>query len=228
MTLVPQRIALRVTSEEVVIIPKSLAVLLGSFLLAIGINVFLVPHKLLDGGFIGIALLFNYILHLNVGWVTFICSAPVYLYALLRHRPYFYNSIFGLVSSSLLIDFFRDGQKWIGFSVELDPLLCSIVGGIFVGAGSGLMLRHKTSTEGADLLALFLSDFFSLNVGFVIFFLDFLIICFGTLVLPDIPLLLSTIMIITVSIVTSLFTHAAPVSRPTTWIRLARWSRGKK
>jgi uncharacterized membrane-anchored protein YitT (DUF2179 family) len=40
---------------------KAIAIVVGSILLGIGINVFLVPYELLDGGIIGIGLIIKYI-----------------------------------------------------------------------------------------------------------------------------------------------------------------------
>lgn len=189
---------------------KPFCILFGSSLLALGINCFLIPNKLLDGGFIGAALLFNYLFNLHVGWLTILISAPIYMYAWFRHRPYFINSVYGLICSSFLIELICHLREISGFSFEMHPLLCSIAGGILVGSGSGLMLRHKISTEGSDLLGLFLAELFSMNVGIIILFIDILIISFGAFVMKDEPLLLSLIMVLTVSIVTSLFTRSAP------------------
>lgn len=215
-------------SKGVIHIAKSAAIALGSFLLAIGINFFLVPHKFLDGGFIGIALVLHYLLGLDVGWMTLLFSAPVYAYAWFRHRPYFYKSVYGLVVSSMCIDLIHFIADRVYLASAENPLICAVIGGILVGSGSGLMLRHKISTDGSDLLALFLSERFSINVGFIIFSIDFLIIVLGSAAMSDEPLLLSTIMILTVSIVTSICTYSPPSLpfRPT--IVLIKWTRRKK
>ncbi|MCS7461943.1 YitT family protein [Paenibacillus doosanensis] len=197
-------------------IAKLFAILLGSFLLSVGINFFLIPHKLLDGGFIGIALLFNYLLDYHVGWTNLVCSIPVYIYAWFRRRSYFYNSVLGLLVSSLALDMLRYLEQ-AGIGSHMDPLFCSIAGGVLVGAGSGLMLRHKISTEGSDLLGLFLSEFFSINVGIAVLFIDALIIGLQAFILSDDPLLLSAIMIMAVSVVTGLFTFDASAFERSDW-----------
>ncbi|MEI2364367.1 YitT family protein, partial [Priestia megaterium] len=51
----------------IIILRKILVVLVGSLLLSIGINGFLVPHYLLDGGTIGIALILHYYFEFPTG-----------------------------------------------------------------------------------------------------------------------------------------------------------------
>jgi uncharacterized membrane-anchored protein YitT (DUF2179 family) len=57
-----------------------MAVFIGSLLSSIGINGFLIPHRLLDGGVTGLALIFHYYYGLPTGLVMFFLSIPlVYL-----------------------------------------------------------------------------------------------------------------------------------------------------
>ncbi|WP_418789587.1 YitT family protein, partial [Priestia megaterium] len=55
------------TKKVIIILRKILVVLVGSLLLSIGINGFLVPHYLLDGGTIGIALILHYYFEFPTG-----------------------------------------------------------------------------------------------------------------------------------------------------------------
>ena len=49
------------------LIKKGLVILVGSVFIALGINLFLIPYKVLDGGIIGIALILNYLWGLKPG-----------------------------------------------------------------------------------------------------------------------------------------------------------------
>ena len=182
------------------IIEKVFAVFIGSFLLAIGVNGFLVPHHLLDGGLIGIGL----ILHYYFGWPTglsmIILSLPLYLLAWFYNRKFFFYSIQGLFVSSLFIDLFST----IPFPMELTILSSSIIGGGLVGCGIGLMLRYETSTGGTDLLAQLLSRIVTINVGLIIFLIDGAVILSGLNVIGLEKFLYSFVTIIFVGIMTSL------------------------
>lgn len=138
------------------ILQKILAILFGGLLLGIGINGFLVPHHLLDGGITGIALIIHYYFGFPTGLCMFLLSIPISVYAWYRERIYFYNSFFGLIVASAFID-------WLApLRTQFLPSIFSSVlfGGMFIGVGIGLMLRYKTSTGGTDLLAQFYHKLF--------------------------------------------------------------------
>ena len=80
------------------------AILIGSLLLGIGINGFLVPHHLLDGGITGLALIIHYYFGFPTGLCMFLLSIPLSVYAWFRERIYFYNSFIGLIVASTFID----------------------------------------------------------------------------------------------------------------------------
>ena len=72
-----------------ILLRKGIAVLIGSLLIAIGINGFLVPFKLLEGGAIGISLIFHYLTGVKVGVTFLLVSIPIFILAL-----FFYQIIF--------------------------------------------------------------------------------------------------------------------------------------
>ena len=84
---------------------KTLIILVGSVLVGIGINFFLVPFHLLDGGGIGIGLIMHYLWNIKVGIAIMCISLPIFLIAWMHYRSFFYNGIHGLLFSSVVIDF---------------------------------------------------------------------------------------------------------------------------
>lgn len=154
-------------------------ILLGSLLVAVGTNFFLVPYKILDGGIIGIALIINYLSGAKIGLAIILCSLPMFLLAWVKERDIFYNSVLGLLASSFLIELFGPFQFYFLYYFELGSISSAIIGGFLMGTGLGLMLRFKASTGGTDLLAQFIKRYIRLNVGVIIFLTDFLIIGAG-------------------------------------------------
>ncbi|MGV2620760.1 YitT family protein [Halobacillus sp. ACCC02827] len=184
---------------------KGMMIVIGSLVLSVGINLFLIPDHVLDGGIIGLGMIFNYIWGLQVGLTIICCSIPIFLLAWFFYRPYFYNSLHGLLISSFSIDLFS-GLRF--YHLPLDPVISSIIGGALVGGGIGLMLRHHTSTGGTDLLAQMIADWFKVNVGFIILLLDALIIGASGYLFSLETLLLSAMTIMSVGLVTMLFTSS--------------------
>jgi uncharacterized membrane-anchored protein YitT (DUF2179 family) len=184
-------------------VKKGMIIIIGSILISIGINYFLVPYKVLDGGIIGIGLIANYLWGLKAGLMIILLSIPIFLIAWFNYRNYFYNSLHGMFISSLFIDILHPIKAFFRF----DAVPSSILGGILVGLGIGLMLKYKTSTGGTDLVAQFISDKTGLNVGILIFFIDAIVILSGGLLFSTDTLILSIITILFVGITTSLFTR---------------------
>ncbi|MFC0273522.1 YitT family protein [Metabacillus herbersteinensis] len=184
-------------------IRKGLVIVIGSLLLAMGINFFLVPYRVLDGGIIGIGLIVKYLWGVNAGFAIIILSVPIFILAWFKYKDYFYNSLHGMLVSSILIDVVKPFDALL----PIDAALSSILGGLFVGLGIGIMLKFRTSTGGTDLLAQFLSDKTGVNVGILIFIIDFIVIIMGGFLFSTETLLLSIITILTVGLTTSLFTR---------------------
>ncbi|WP_273852366.1 YitT family protein [Guptibacillus spartinae] len=181
---------------------KIAAVVIGSLLVGIGINTFLVPNHLIDGGMIGIGLIIKYIWGYQTG-LTIIClSIPLYIIAFLYFRPYFYNSLHGLLLSSFFIDLLSPLRYAFAFPI----LISALLGGFFVGTGIGIMLKYETSTGGTDLLAQFIARMVSLNVGVIIFLIDGLVILIGSKTIGLNATLYSAITIFAVGLATSVLT----------------------
>jgi uncharacterized membrane-anchored protein YitT (DUF2179 family) len=92
----------------------------------------------------------------------------------------------------------------------MTPLSSSIVGGILIGIGIGIMLRYETSTGGTDMLAQFLSNVFSVNVGIIIFIIDAIVVVMGGLLISPETFFLSIVTIIAVGFTTSLCNYKKP------------------
>lgn len=181
------------------------AVLVGSLLLGVGVNAFLVPYKVLDGGIIGIGLIVKYLWGMKAGMTIILLSVPIFALAWFYNRIYFYNSLHGMLLSSFFIDLLGPLQR-LGHFYFSDPAISAVIGGGFVGLGIGVMLRYQTSTGGTDLLAQFLAERLNMNVGIVIFFIDFAVIGLGGLFISSQTLLLSLVAILSVGLMTSLCT----------------------
>ncbi|PZE22599.1 YitT family protein [Paenibacillus xerothermodurans] len=185
---------------------KIAAIIFGSLMISIGINFFLMPFKVLDGGVIGLALIINYLFGVQVGLVMFLCSIPIFVVAWLYDPTILYNSLVGLMVSSLFIDLMVPFHFYFMYYIELSPFSSAALGGFIVGTGIGVMLRYETSTGGTDLLAQHLSKTVSVNVGIVIFIIDGIIISLGGLLISAETFLLSIITITAGGMATSLCT----------------------
>ncbi|MFJ7638958.1 YitT family protein [Peribacillus sp. NPDC097206] len=181
------------------IIEKMAAIMAGSLLVGVGINFFLIPYHLLDGGMIGIGLIIHYFLGLPTGLGVILSSIPLYIYAWYYEKKLFLNSLHGLLFSSLCIDIFSEAViDW-----NLPIYISAIIGGGLIGLGIGLMLRYGTSTGGTDMLAQIISRKSGLNAGMLIFFIDGCVLIVGLSVVDLTVFFYSFLTIIAVAMLTS-------------------------
>ncbi|GAB3057572.1 YitT family protein [Virgibacillus ainsalahensis] len=182
---------------------KSLAILTGSLFIALGVNYFVIPHHLLDGGIIGIGLIANYAFGVKPGLTIILLSIPLYSIAFFYNRRYFYNGVHGLLVSSFFIDVFSTFTIWNPSSL----LFSSLTGGVFIGTGIGIMLVSETSTGGTDLLALILAKRTAINAGIYIFMIDSIILLAGWFFIPEVTFIYSCIMVGIIGFTTSTILH---------------------
>lgn len=185
---------------------KYAIIIFGCLLIAIGTDFYLVPYKVLDGGIIGIALILNYLFSYRIGLVILLFSIPIFFVAWRRDRDIFYNSLTGMLVSSLFIESVAPFQYYFLYYIEIGPFTSSMLGGFLLGTGLGLMLRFETSTGGTDLLAKLISKYVHLNVGVIIFLIDGLIIGMGGILISWETFFYSVISIVSGGLATSICT----------------------
>ncbi|MDD8019733.1 MAG: YitT family protein [Acidobacteriota bacterium] len=158
-----------------------LLILSGSIVMGIGYTLFLIPFHLVPGGLSGISIMINYLFPLPVGLVIIVLNVPILLisYRFLS-RKYVFTTLAGMITSSLLIDFFNQILKWPRGTDDM--LLAAIYGGLLLGIGLGLVFRGEASTGGSDVIGLILNKYLGVTVGIGIMLTDFIIISTSGLV----------------------------------------------
>lgn len=147
-------------------------IVLGAGLFAIGLNLFVVPNHLLQGGVTGISLLGFYLFRVPVGLTYFLLNLPLFTvgYRLLG-RAFAFRTLAGFSLVSLAIQVTARFQQPTG-----DLLLASLFAGAFTGLGLGLIFRAGGSTGGVDIIARLLLHFYGWEMGKSILLLDAVII----------------------------------------------------
>jgi uncharacterized membrane-anchored protein YitT (DUF2179 family) len=157
------------------------ALVSGSMLIAVGIDFFLVPIHVLDGGFIGLALIANYLAGVKVGLALFLFSIPVFAYAWSADRTMMFQSVYGMLFSTYFIDMLEPLSFDFRHGFILNPFASSVLGGLCIGVGLGLLLRYGASTGGMDLLARLLTRRYRINIGILILMMDAVVVSLGGL-----------------------------------------------
>jgi uncharacterized membrane-anchored protein YitT (DUF2179 family) len=162
---------------------QGIYIVIGSAVIALAYNLFLIPHHIVPGGAGGIAMILNYFFATPVGLTILVINTPLFVLGVkVIGRTYGIKSILGVAVSSLLIDGFT-------YVLHLGPatdnkILACIFGGILLGAGLGLVFRGGGSTGGSDIVGQVLNRYTNLSTGTAILMVDLVVItaaglCFG-------------------------------------------------
>jgi uncharacterized membrane-anchored protein YitT (DUF2179 family) len=174
----------------------------GSTMIGIGINGFILPFHLINGGIFGISLLFNYLWGLKAGVTFILLNIPVYLFAFKTAPLYFINGLIGAVISGCMIELLVP----LNGTIQLPIMSSVILGAVIIGIGVGVMLRNHISPGGMDLLALLIAKWSKLNVGVILFAIDTIIIITALLLLQDVKLFYSLLIVTIVGLLASMIT----------------------
>ena len=136
----------------------------GSCICALAVNGILIPRKFVSSGVTGIALIFHYIIpYLPVSVLYLLFNVP--LFALgwkYVSRRFFIYSIIGTAVFSAAVE-------WIVIPIQVqDPLLCSLLAGIIMGVGVGIILRSAGSSGGTDIISVMVQTRFSIRLGYTV------------------------------------------------------------
>ena len=146
-----------------------LGVTLGVFLIALGLDMFLIPNKIAAGGVSGIATILHFLFHLPVGMVMLVLNIPLFLMGIYRMGLGFgFRSLYGTIALSVVIDVLAPVVP----VPTHDVMLAGLYGGVLTGLGLGLVFRYKGTTGGTDLMAAIIRTYTGSNIGQILFMAD--------------------------------------------------------
>lgn len=121
------------------IIVEVLGTVLGAFVMAIGVSLFLLPNQLSSGGVSGIATITYYLFKIPMGTMILIINVPLFLFAFFKiGKSFFIKSLIGTFTLSLFIDML-DKLK----PITQDRFLACIYGGIVIGLRNCNFVKNK-------------------------------------------------------------------------------------
>ncbi|WP_223066352.1 YitT family protein [Paenibacillus caui] len=146
-------------------------IIVSALLVAIGLNLFLVPHQLLSGGVAGVASIIGYLTGWNISLIYFILNVPLIIWGwkAVGRRYIVYSCI-----SVLFTTWFMAIIPVV--NVTRDPTLGAVAGGIISAVGIGFSLRVGGSTGGFDIVGSIVTRRHDVPMGNILFFLNGLVI----------------------------------------------------
>ncbi|MFV2049642.1 YitT family protein [Metabacillus sp. YM-086] len=158
--------------SRVKILQRVIAITLGAFLMAVGLEIFLVPNQVIDGGVTGISIMLSHITGIKLGIFLFLLNLPfVYLGYKQFGKTFAISTIFGIIMLSIFATLLHPVEPFTE-----DILLATIFGGIFLGIGVGIVIRNGGALDGTEILSIVISKKVPFSVGEIVMFINLFIL----------------------------------------------------
>lgn len=146
------------------LIEKILFITLGAAFMAAGIELFLVPNKIIDGGIVGISIMLAELTPLNLGLYILILNIPFFFLGYKQiGKSFALSTVYGISILSIFTSLLHHIEP-----VTNDPLLATVFGGMVLGAGVGLVIRKGGCLDGTEVMAILISQKLPLSVGQIV------------------------------------------------------------
>ena len=142
--------------------------ILGSALVSIGLEIFLIPNNIIDGGMTGISIMANHLTKVQLGIFIFIFNLPFVIVGYKQiGKTFALSTIFSIICLSIGVSLLNPVP-----GVTQDILLATIFGGIIMGVGVGLIIRNGGSLDGTEIIAIILEKRSAFSIGEIVMFFN--------------------------------------------------------
>jgi len=161
------------------IIKKYIFLFVGSLIAAVGLEIFLVPNNIIDGGIVGISIMASHLWKIPLGVFTFALNVP-FLFIGYKQigKTFVISSLFSITLFSIFIMILHPVA-----GLTNDILLATVFGGIILGAGVGLILRYGGSLDGTEIVAIIMNKGTMFSVGQIVMCFNIIIFSSAALIL---------------------------------------------
>ncbi|MGH1287364.1 YitT family protein [Bacillus toyonensis] len=166
-------------------------IIIGAFLFALGVNLFVIPNEFGEGGVTGITIITYYLFEWSPGLVNLILNAILLIagYKFLNKITTIYT-IIAVVTNSLFLHLTE------GWTIASDEMLVNaIFGGIFIGCGIGLIIRVGGTTAGTTILARMTHKYLGWSISYGLLFFDLIVAFSSYFIIGAEKLMLTIIML---------------------------------
>jgi uncharacterized membrane-anchored protein YitT (DUF2179 family) len=157
---------------------RILFLIIGSALAGVGLEIFLIPNNVIDGGIVGISIMAGYLTKWPVGMFIFVLNIPFFIFGYLQiGKSFTFSTIFAVAMLSMWVSVLHPVP-----GITQDVFLASVFGGIVLGIGVGLIIRYGGSLDGTEIIAIVLDKKSAFSVGEIVMFFNLFILISAGLV----------------------------------------------
>lgn len=146
--------------------------ILGSVLASIGLEIFLIPNNIIDGGITGISIMANHLTNISLGIFILVLNITFLIVGYKQiGKTFAISTLFSVVCLSIGVSILEPVS-----GITQDTLLAAIFGGIILGAGVGLIIKNGGSLDGTEIITIILDKKSSFSVGEIVMFFNLFIL----------------------------------------------------
>ncbi|GAA0502773.1 YitT family protein [Salinibacillus aidingensis] len=150
---------------------------IGAIIASIGLELFLVPNDILDGGVIGLSIIAGAITNYQMSVFIILFNIPFLLIGFRRMgRKFTMHTLYGIVVLSIFTAIMHQFEP-----VTDDLFLATIVGAVILGTGVGLVIRTGGALDGTEIIAILFSKERPVSVGQLVMIMNFFIFILAAL-----------------------------------------------
>jgi len=158
-------------------------IVIGTVLMAVGINLFLAPNRISGGGVTGIGTVMLHFFGINISFTNLFINSVLLLFGYRMLGKYaIVKTVLGTISLTVFLELVNIFTPYTD-----DLIVASISGGLFMGLGIGLVIKRGASTGGSDFFALMIKRKFPhISVAMLILLTDCAIIILSGVIFKSI------------------------------------------
>ncbi|MCZ8513451.1 YitT family protein [Paenibacillus filicis] len=151
---------------------RAVLMFLGAALVSVGLEIFLVPNNIIDGGIVGISIITSHLTGLPIGLFLLLFNLPfLFLGYKQIGKTFAFSTLFAVMIMSAGTSLLHPVQPF-----TIDPLLAAVFGGVILGIGVGMVIRSGGSLDGTEIVAILLNKSTPFSVGEVVMFFNLFIL----------------------------------------------------
>lgn len=159
-------------------IKKYALLFIGAVIASVGLEIFLIPNQVIDGGVVGISIMLGYLTNLPIGLFIFFLNVPFLTFGYKQiGKSFALATFFSITVLSIMVSLLHPIP-----GLTKDLLLATVFGGLILGIGVGMIIRYGGSLDGTEIVAIILDKRTGFSVGEIVLFFNFFILSSAGLV----------------------------------------------
>lgn len=158
-------------------VTQLVTITIGAIIAAFGLDLFLVPNAILDGGVIGLSIIAAELTNISMSIFLIVFNIP-FLYIGYRRMglKFTLRTLYGVIILSGATAYLHHFEP-----VTDDLFLATIIGAVILGTGVGLVIRAGGALDGTEIIAILVSKKRTVSVGQIVMVMNLFIFILAAL-----------------------------------------------